>query len=127
MVSLIMNSNTNVNNFDKILTFIVGLGIIIYLIIKLYPSIINDYKTAKKDLENIKGEYYSTQVLNYINSHSDYYFNYEGAVYCIPVLNLINEGYITENNVGDNKDSLIEANYQDGKYYFEYNNDCKEK
>lgn len=127
MVSLIMNSNTFANNIDKILTFIVGLVIIIYLIIKLYPSLISDFNSAKNDLNNIKGEYYGTQVLNYINSHSDYYFNYEGAIYCIPVFNLINEGYVTENNVGENKDSLIEATYQNGKYYFEYNNDCKEK
>ena len=112
---------------DKILKIIVGIVIIGYIIISSIPYIMDSYKDTKDKIDGIKQNYYVTIVDNYIKSKPDYYYNYEGATYCISVRELINNGILTESQMGDNADSIIEATYKNNQYMYIFNNECVEK
>ena len=113
-------------NFDKILTIIVAIGIIGYVVILSIPDAIgyfNDAKSLLSSSGSLKTEY----LLNtYLDSKPNYYFKYEGATYCIKVKTLVEENYITEENIED-MDDVIEAYYDGYNYSFSYNKDCVEK
>lgn|SRR5574344_307846 len=112
---------------DKILTIVVSIVILVFLAIQLYPSVVGTTASIEEDMEDVKGNYYGNIITNYLNSKPDYYFKIEGAIYCIPVRTLIDEGKIKESNVPGHIDSIIEAEYIGGKYVYEYNDDCIEK
>ena len=113
-------------NVDKTLTFVISVVIIVYIIISVFPTISESFSDTKKLIDETKNDLKYSSITNYIESKPNYYFNYEGATYCIPVNVLIEEKVVTESE--EYKiDDILEATYSDNKYSFKVNNECIEK
>lgn len=113
-------------NFDKLLTIIVVIVILGYLAISVYPTVIEDIDESKKVITELNDNFKQNIVIEYMESKPNYYFKYEGAVYCIPIKTLIEDEVITESGKY-NVDDIIEAKYTNNAYYFMINNECIEK
>ena len=59
-------------------------------------------------------------------SKPDYYFEYDGAVYCIPVKQLIEESVITESKEYQ-IDKIVEVSIVNKEYFIQVKEECIEK
>lgn len=112
--------------FDKVLTIIISIVIIAYVFLLAYPQIINTINESKELFNEMDTFYIQDVTNNYITSKPNYYFPYEGAVYCIPISKLVEENLLEANKVED-MNLIIKAIYLNGHYSYSFVDTCTEQ
>ncbi len=112
-------------NVDKILTVIVALLIITYIIIMMTKEF--DFSSIKKGIKAITNQISMTEVYNYLESHSDYYYKIDGSVYCITKEELINSNEISQKFINSMQGNILEVEYKENIFNVKYNENCIER
>lgn len=122
-----MNSHMNVIkiNPDKLLTFLVAVIIIIYIFIMMFKEF--DFSKIKDEIRGVGAQMSMTEIYDYLDNHSEYYYKIEGAVYCIDKATLINSNEISNKFIDNMQGNVIEAEYIDGAYNIKFNDNCIER
>ena len=112
-------------NIDKILTFVVALLIIIYIIIMMMKEF--DFSSIKKSIKAINNQISMTEVYDYLESHSDYYYKINGSIYCITKEELIASNEISQKFINSMQGNILEVEYKENIFNIRYNENCIER
>lgn len=113
-------------NFDKLLKIGVTLAVIGIIIYRFAPTVIEGVGEAKEVISSASTEYTKEKIILYMDSKPDYYFKYEGAVYCLVIDSLVDEGIVKRDAFND-EDKILQVSYSSDEYHFSINNECEER
>ena len=122
-----MNFRMNVIkiNGDKLLTIAVALVIVVYIIIMMFKEF--DFSRISNSIKDINKQISMTEIYDYLDNHSEYYYKIEGSVYCINKDTLINSNEISNKFIDSMQGNVIEAEYSNNMFNLKYNENCIER
>ena len=124
MEQLIMNIKKIATNLDynKLLTFIVAVAIIIYLIITVIKNY--DFSTFKQKMNTAKKDFVNIEIIEYLNSRADYYYPIEGQGYCISKEELVNSNMLSKSSIDSINTNYVYALYETGSFNLAFISEC---
>lgn len=109
-------------NFDKLLSIIVIVLILIYLGIGLIKQV--NISQIKKGISLFRKEISLAEVYDYISNHSNYYYEIEDSIYCITKDELKSSNEISQTFIDNMQGDIIEAKYENNMFTLSYNDNC---
>ena len=107
-------------SFDKLIYIIITIAIIVYLMIALLNNF--DFKKGIDKIKELTNELSMSEVYNYLEANSDYYYKIDGATYCLTKDEL--KLSLSDKFINNMEEDIIEAIYKDNTFALKYNKDC---
>lgn len=109
-------------DYNKLLTFIVAVAIIIYLIITVIKNY--DFSTFKQKMNTAKKDFVNIEIIEYLNSRADYYYPIEGQGYCISKEELVNSNMLSKSSIDSINTNYVYALYETGTFNLAFISEC---
>lgn len=111
-------------------TLIELLGVIVIialLVVIVFPQVINSIKSTKEKNNKLEEDLIYNAADLFLDKYSDEYPKENGSTYCIPLTDLVGEGYLSSNLTLSNSEedvNGVQATYNDGFSYDLISNRC---